>query len=143
MGFVSLVDEIQFMLISSRHICIRSIEPNKHPAPFFLLISICFPSRGFSRGSFDGLHPLPERPEESLSLSYLDTVYELKGLASSYYTPDISSRSSPTSENTIGGNNTFSLSNIWSTNTGNLTGRSSSVYSWGNDDVCSDLFDAL
>ena len=25
MGFISLVDEIQFMLISSRHICIRSI----------------------------------------------------------------------------------------------------------------------
>ena len=24
MGFISLVDEIQFMLISSRHICIRS-----------------------------------------------------------------------------------------------------------------------
>ena len=26
MGFISLVDEIQFMLISSRHICIRSIQ---------------------------------------------------------------------------------------------------------------------
>ena len=26
MGFISLVDEIQFMLISSRHICIRSIR---------------------------------------------------------------------------------------------------------------------
>ena len=26
MGFISLVDEIQFMLISSRHICIRSIS---------------------------------------------------------------------------------------------------------------------
>ena len=26
MGFISLVDEIQFMLISSRHICIRSIN---------------------------------------------------------------------------------------------------------------------
>ena len=25
MGFISLVDEIQFMLISSHHICIRSI----------------------------------------------------------------------------------------------------------------------
>ena len=25
MGFISLVDEIQFMLISSRHICIRSM----------------------------------------------------------------------------------------------------------------------
>ena len=25
MSFISLVDEIQFMLISSRHICIRSI----------------------------------------------------------------------------------------------------------------------
>ena len=25
MGFISLVDEIEFMLISSRHICIRSI----------------------------------------------------------------------------------------------------------------------
>ena len=29
MGFVSLVDEIQFMLISSRHICIRSIKCQK------------------------------------------------------------------------------------------------------------------
>ena len=27
MGFISLVDEIQFMLISSCHICIRSIKP--------------------------------------------------------------------------------------------------------------------
>ena len=26
MGFISLVDEIQFVLISSRHICIRTIE---------------------------------------------------------------------------------------------------------------------
>ena len=26
MGFISLVDEIQFMLISSRHICTRSID---------------------------------------------------------------------------------------------------------------------
>ena len=26
MGFISLADEIQFMLISSRHICIRFIE---------------------------------------------------------------------------------------------------------------------
>ena len=26
MGFISLIDEIQFMLISSRHICIRSIR---------------------------------------------------------------------------------------------------------------------
>ena len=26
MGFISLVDEIQFMLISSRHICIRSVD---------------------------------------------------------------------------------------------------------------------
>ena len=26
MGFISLIDEIQFMLISSRHICIRSIN---------------------------------------------------------------------------------------------------------------------
>ena len=28
MGFISLVDEIQFMLISSRHICIRSMQKN-------------------------------------------------------------------------------------------------------------------
>ena len=28
MGFISLVDEIQFMLISSCHICIRSISWN-------------------------------------------------------------------------------------------------------------------
>ena len=29
MGFISLVDEIQFMLISSRHICIRYVPGNK------------------------------------------------------------------------------------------------------------------
>ena len=29
MGFISFVDEIQFMLIDSRHICIRSIRWNK------------------------------------------------------------------------------------------------------------------
>ena len=29
MGFISLVDEIQFMLISSHHICIRSMLPAK------------------------------------------------------------------------------------------------------------------
>ena len=28
MGFMYLIDEIQFMLISSRHICIRSISPS-------------------------------------------------------------------------------------------------------------------
>ena len=34
MGFISLVDEIQFMLISSHHICIRSIDVNLVPSPF-------------------------------------------------------------------------------------------------------------
>ena len=28
MGFISLADEIQFMLISSHHICIRSVRPS-------------------------------------------------------------------------------------------------------------------
>ena len=30
-GFISLVDEIRFMLISSRHICIKSMEPPDMP----------------------------------------------------------------------------------------------------------------
>ena len=34
MGFLFLVDEIQFMLISSHHICIRSIDVNLVPNPF-------------------------------------------------------------------------------------------------------------
>ena len=68
MGFISLVDEIQFMLISSRHICIRSIlvsfstQNSRAEAtprrlitfPFFLfffpvgllrLISLCVPNQ--------------------------------------------------------------------------------------------------
>ena len=92
-----------------------------------------FNSRGFSsQGSFDSLHPLPEKPEESLPLSYLETVREA---INSYRTPDTSGCSSPTTDNTGSFNNSLSASQTWSTNTGNLTGRSS-VYSWGNDDVC-------
>ena len=48
--------------------------------------------------------------------------------------PDTSGRSSPTTDHTASIVNSFSGSNTWSTNTGNLTGRSS-VYSWGNEDV--------
>ena len=35
MGFISLVDDIQFMLISSRHICIRSIPSRLTVECFF------------------------------------------------------------------------------------------------------------
>ncbi|XP_048578272.1 protein FAM149B1 isoform X2 [Nematostella vectensis] len=87
--------------------------------------------RGFSsRGGFETLHPLPERPEESVPLSYLETVREA---INSYRTSDTSGRSSPTTDHTNSLNNSLWASNSWSTNTGNLTGRSS-VYSWGNDD---------
>lgn len=88
-------------------------------------------SRGIAHSSVDALHPLPERPEESLPLSYIETVRN--GNFTSF-TPDTSGRSSPTTDNTPSIVNSFSESNTWSTNTGILTGRSS-VYSWGNEDV--------
>lgn len=89
-------------------------------------------SRGFSsRGGYESLYPLLEKPEETIPLSYLETVREA---INSYRTSDGSGRSSPTTENTYSLNNSLWASNTWSTNTGNLTGRSS-VYSWGNDDV--------
>ena len=40
MGFVSLVDEIQFMLINSRHICIRSIALPIKLSAIFLISSV-------------------------------------------------------------------------------------------------------
>ena len=88
-------------------------------------------SRGISHNSVDALHPLPERPEESLPLSYIETVRN--GNFTSFM-PDTSGRSSPTTDHTPSIVNSFLESNTWSTNTGNLTGRSS-VYSWGNEDV--------
>lgn len=88
-------------------------------------------SRGFAHSSVDALHPLPERPEESLPLSYIETV---RSGNFANFTPDTSGRSSPTTDNTPSIANGLSESNTWSTNTGILTGRSS-VYSWGNEDV--------
>lgn len=86
--------------------------------------------RGIAHNSVDALHPLPERPEESLPLSYIETVRN--GNFTSFM-PDTSGQSSPTTDHTASIVNSFSGSNTWSTNTGNLTGRSS-VYSWGNED---------
>ena len=89
-------------------------------------------SRGFAHSSVDALHPLPERPEESLPLSYIETVQS----AITNFTPDTSGQSSPTTDNTPSIVNGLSESNTWSTNTGILTGRSTcSVNSWGNEDV--------
>ena len=88
-------------------------------------------SRGIAHNSVDALHPLPERPEESLPLSYIETVRN--GNFTSLM-PDTSGRSSPITDHTSSVVNSFCESNTWSTNTGNLTGRSS-VYSWGNEDV--------
>ncbi|XP_031562339.1 protein FAM149A-like, partial [Actinia tenebrosa] len=94
-------------------------------------VSFILRGRGFSsRGGFESLYPLPEKPEETLPLSYLETVQEA---INSYRTSDGSGCSSPTTDNTNSLNNSLWASNTWSTNTGNLTGRSS-VYSWGNDD---------
>lgn len=102
-------------------------------SPFIIDVVFCLScSRGFSsRGGFESLYPLPEKPEESIPLSYLETVQEA---INSYRTSDGSGCSSPTTDNTNSLNNSLWASNTWSTNTGNLTGRSS-VYSWGNDDV--------
>ncbi|XP_078359550.1 protein FAM149A-like isoform X2 [Oculina patagonica] len=86
--------------------------------------------RGFAHSSVDALHPLPERPEESLPLSYIETV---RNGNFTNFTPDTSGRSSPTTDNTLSLANGLFESNTWSTNTGILTGRSS-VYSWGNED---------
>ena len=66
MGFISLVDEIQFMLISSRHICIRSIQT---AGTDFLFV--CLP---YTLGSiYSPLTKLPYiirwlRPREGLGL---------------------------------------------------------------------------
>ena len=80
----------------------------------------------------DALHPLPEKPEESLPLSYIDTVQS----ALNNFTPDTSGQSSPTTDTTPSIVNGLSEYNTWSTNTGILTGRSTcSVNSWGNEDV--------
>lgn len=86
--------------------------------------------RGFSHSSVDALHPLPERPEESLPLSYFERIHSSNF---TNITPDTSGRSSPTTDNTPSIGNGLFESNTWSTNTGILTGRSS-VYSWGNED---------
>lgn len=87
--------------------------------------------RGFAHSSVDALRPLPERPEESLPLSYIETVQS----AISNFTPDTSGQSSPTTDNTPSIVNGLSESNTWSTHTGILTGRSTcSVNSWGNED---------
>ena len=100
------------------------------------LLYLIFTSRGFAHSSVDALRPLPERPEESLPLSYIETVQS----AISNFTPDTSGQSSPTTDNTPSIVNGLSESNTWSTHTGILTGRSTcSVNSWGNEDVSEGL----
>lgn len=86
--------------------------------------------RGFAHSSVDALHPLPERPEESLPLSYFERIHSSNF---TNVTPDTSGQSSPTTDNAPSIGNGLFESNTWSTNTGILTGRSS-VYSWGNED---------
>lgn len=94
-------------------------------------LSFILRGRGFAHSSVDPLHPLPERPEESLPRSYIDTVQN----ALNNFTPDTSGQSSPTTGNTPSIANGLSDSHTWSTNTGIHTGRSTcSVNSWGNED---------
>ncbi|CAB3978999.1 Hypothetical predicted protein [Paramuricea clavata] len=90
--------------------------------------------RGFSRGNGELLRPLPEKAEEPLALSYVETVKE--ALSSLCLSEDDSSCSTPVNQTHRTDISVSSLpsesSHAWSTTTGTLTGRSS-VYSWGND----------
>lgn len=94
-------------------------------------LSFILRGRGFGQSSVDALRPLPEKPEESLPLSYIDKVQN----ALNNFTPDTSGRSSPATDTTASIVNGLSEYNTWSTNTGILTGRSTcSVNSWGIED---------
>lgn len=104
---------------------IRSKKPDQPKELSFILRG-----RGIAHSSVDALHPLPERPEESLPLSYVERIHSSNFTD---ITPDTSGQSSPTTDNTPSIGNGLCESNTWSTNTGILTGRSS-VYSWGNED---------
>jgi hypothetical protein len=99
------------------------------------LVNFIF-SRGFSRGNGELLRPLPEKAEEPLALSYVETVKE--ALSSLYLSEDDSNCSTPVNQTHRTDISVSSLpsesSHAWSTTTGTLTGRSS-VYSWGNDNV--------
>lgn len=88
-------------------------------------------SRGFSHSGFEGLRPLPEKPEDPSPHIDPDefplSPPEKDELQSSR------SSSSPTTgrySNDLGESNTWS---VGTGETGNITGRSS-VYSWGNSD---------
>jgi hypothetical protein len=93
-------------------------------------------SRGFSRGNGELLRPLPEKAEEPMPLSYVETVKE--ALSSLYLSEDNSNCSTPVNQTHRTDVSVSSLpsesSHAWSLTTGTLTGRSS-VYSWGNDNV--------
>lgn len=119
----------KIVIITKKHLALANRD-RKCPFIYLDLFCVIF-SRGFAHSSVDALHPLPERPEESLPLSYIETV---RNGNFTNFTPDTSGRSSPTTDNTLSIANGLSESNTWSTNTGILTGRSS-VYSWGNEDV--------
>ena len=101
----------------------------------FLEQSLLSFSRGFSRGNSELLRPLPEKPEEPLPLSYVETVKEA---INSFYISDDSASSTPeqTHHTDSDFNESFpsESSHAWSATTGTMTGRSS-VYSWGNDNV--------
>ncbi|XP_028396996.1 protein FAM149B1-like [Dendronephthya gigantea] len=90
--------------------------------------------RGFSRGNSELLRPLPEKAEEPLQMTYVETVKE--ALSSLYLSEDSSECSTPVNQTHRTDVSVSSLpsesSHAWSTTTGTLTGRSS-VYSWGND----------
>ena len=90
--------------------------------------------RGFSRGNGELLRPLPEKAEEPMPLSYVETVKE--ALGGLYFSEDESNCSTPVNQTHRTDVSTSSLpsesSHAWSVTTGTLTGRSS-VYSWGND----------
>lgn len=92
--------------------------------------------RGFSRGNSELVRPLPEKAEEPLPLSYVETVKEA---ISSFCMSDESACSTPVythrtgvSESTLDESLPSESSHAWSTTTGTTTGRSS-AYSWGND----------
>ena len=61
MGFISLVDDIQFMLISRRHICIRSMASLE----MMHKLRVCEVTRGVTRSVTSKTHSRPLRGPET------------------------------------------------------------------------------